>query len=433
MFSSAGAFSFLRYASLLLILLTVGLLTWHRYGMNKVYALDPSHGFEYTAQDDREQGGASIATVEKSGNTVMLHCQLVQKYQWPFCQSAVALAKMPRGIDLTSYDSVEFDATYTGPGPHSLRVYLRNFEPEISKVQDEGTLKVNEVEFTVPERGSMTVPLNLFRIASWWIGEHKTPLLHTDTRIDNVSTLEISTGSYVEVGTHTIELRSVRFKGKWIGQMQLVMALAGAWIMFAVIWLIMAMAHFRASYIESRTREAQLQSINQTLELESKELAGQARTDPLTGALNREGLRDFLMNQWMGKIPAEPPLSIIFADLDHFKQINDQCGHAVGDQVLQQFAKLVHGEIRSHDRFVRWGGEEFLILCQDTRDFQGRGLAEKLLSAMSLQTWPDGLTVTCSFGVTMHVSGEDFGDMVLRADRALYQAKAGGRNRVEVI
>ena len=433
MFSSAGAFSFLRYASLLLILLTVGLLTWHRYGMSNVYALDPSRGFRYTAQDDREQGGDSVASVEQHGNTVVLHCQLNKKYQWPFCQTAVDLSQVPEGIDLTSYDSVEFDSVYTGPGPHSIRVYLRNFEPEISQVDEPDTLKVNEVEFTVPQHGSMTVPMKLFRIASWWIGNHKTPLMHTDMRIDNVSRMEISTGSYVEQGTHSIELRSIRFKGKWISQIQLVMALLGAWVMFAIIWLIMSLAHFRASFLASRTRETQLQSINQALELETKELAGQARTDPLTGALNREGLREFLMNQWMGKIPTDPPLSIIFADLDHFKRINDEHGHAVGDQVLQEFTRLVQREIRSHDRLVRWGGEEFLILCQDTRDYQGRGLAEKLRTALTRHTWPDGLVVTSSFGVTMHVTGEDFGDMLLRADRALYQAKDGGRNRVEVI
>ncbi len=247
-----------------------------------------------------------------------------------------------------------------------------------------------------------------------------------------MSKVEISTGGYVEAGTHAIEIRSVRFKGKWISQIQLVMALTGAWVMFGIIWLIMSLQYFRTSFLASRTREVQLQSINQALELETKELAGQARTDPLTGALNREGLREFLMNQWMGKIPAEPPLSVIFADLDHFKLVNDQHGHAVGDQVLQEFTHLIQGEIRSQDRFVRWGGEEFLILCQDTRDYQGRGLAEKLRTALTRYTWPSGLAVTASFGVTMHVLNEEFGDMLLRADRALYQAKEGGRNRVEV-
>jgi diguanylate cyclase (GGDEF)-like protein len=433
MFTSAGAFSFLRMASLLLIGLTLALLTWHRYGMNKVLSLDPRHGFVYTAQDDSLQGGASSASIEPLERGAALNCTLAKKYQWPFCQAAIVLAKAPKGIDLTGYDAIALDFSYTGPGPHTVRFYLRNFEPDISNVKQEESLKVNELEFPVSESGEITVPIKLFRVASWWAVERKTPLMSTDMRIDNVSTVEVSTGSFVEAGKHRIEIKSIRFLGKWISQMQLIMALGGAWFMFGIIWLIVSLQYFRAGYIASRTREAQLQSINQALELETKELAGQARTDSLTGALNREGLRDFLMTQWMGKIPSEPPVSIIFADLDHFKDVNDTHGHAVGDQVLQAFTRLIHGEIRLHDRLVRWGGEEFLILCQDTRDYQGRGLAEKLRTSLIRNTWPAGLAVTASFGVTMHVKGEDFGEMLLRADRALYQAKAGGRNRVEIL
>ena len=432
MFTTAGAFSFLRYASLFMILLTVGLLAWHRYGMNTVYDLDPRKGFKYTAQDDREQGGSSVAVLVQQPRGLTLKCELTLKYQWPFCQTAVDLAPVPKGVDLSGYDSVLFDVGYQGPGPHSIRIYLRNFEPEISQVGRLASLKVNEVEFPVPANGQIVVPIKLFRIASWWAVDEKTPLMSTDMRIDNVSIVELSTGSFVQAGSHTIEIRSIRFMGKWLTQAQLVMALAGAWVMFAIIWLIMAMQYFRTSFLASRTREAQLQSINQALKLETRELAGQARTDPLTGALNREGLRDFLMTQWMGKIPTEPPVSVIFADLDHFKSINDQYGHAIGDEVLKEFTKLVQHEIRTHDRFVRWGGEEFLILCQDTRDYQGRGLADKLRAALTRHTWPEGMALTASFGVTMHIAGEEFGEMLLRADRALYQAKDNGRNRVEV-
>ena len=432
MFTSAGAFSFLRYASLLLILLTVGLLTWHRYGMNTVYDVGPNSGFVYEPHDDRFQGGKSVATLQRVGDKVIFDCELDKTYQWPYCETEIYLKKMPDGVDLTGYDSISFDMQYSGPEPHTVRFYLRNFEPDISKVGVLESLKVNEAEFNVPESGEIDVPIKLFRIASWWAVNMKAPLLSTDMRIDRVSLVQISTGSFVEAGHHRITIKAIRFHGKWISQIQLVMALTGAWFMFGIIWLIMALQYFRTSFIASRRREAQLQSINQALELETKELAGQARTDSLTGALNREGLRDFLMHQWMGRIPTEPPLSVIFVDIDHFKLINDEHGHAVGDKVLCELAHVIQGEIRSQDRFVRWGGEEFLILCQDTRDYQGRGLAEKLRGSLARHTWPDRLAVTASFGVTMHLPDEEFGDMLLRADRALYQAKDNGRNRVEV-
>ncbi|HEY8027448.1 MAG TPA: GGDEF domain-containing protein [Burkholderiaceae bacterium] len=433
MFTSASAFSLLRYASLLMIALTIGLLSWHRYGMNKTFSLDPRNGFQYSAQADNEAGGTSTAKIEQEKNGMLLSCEIASKYQWPFCQAAVALAEPPKGVDLTGYDSVFFDLSYSGPGPHTIRLYLRNFEPEISNLKETASLKVNELEFDVPESGKMTIPTTLFRVASWWASERKTPLMHTDMRIDNVSTVEISTGSFVQAGHHEIEIRSIQFLGKWMSQMQLVMALGGAWFMFGFVWLAVSLQYFRTGYLASREREVHLQSINAALKLETRELAGQARTDPLTGALNREGLREFLMTQWRGRIPDDPPVAVLFADLDHFKSINDEHGHAVGDDVLRKFAQLVQHEIRSNDRFVRWGGEEFLILCEDTRDDQGRRLAEKLRTALSRHDWPNGLKVTASFGVTKHIANEDFGDMLLRADRALYAAKEGGRDRVEVL
>jgi len=431
--TSPATFSFLRGASLSLIFLTIALLAWQRYGMDRVYILDPKHGFVYTAQDDRFQDGDSVATMVRDAESMTLNCQLGKKYTWPYCQTRIDIAKMPGGIDLTGYDSVTFDISYSGPGPHTLRFYLRNFEPNFSNPQSLESLKVNEVEFPVPDSGKVTVPIKMFRVASWWLVGRQIPLMDTDMRIDNVPFVDVSTGSLVEQGVHRIEIRSIRFNGKWISQAQLMMALVGAWLMFGIIWLVLALQYFRANFIASKLRVSHLQSINQALALETKELAGQARTDPLTGSLNREGLRDFLMTNWSGQIPSEPPVSIIFADLDHFKNVNDQHGHIVGDSVLQDFSRLVQNEIRLQDRLVRWGGEEFLILCHNTDAHQGVGLAEKLRGVISHHTWPAGISITASFGVTMHVADEDLGAMILRADRALYMAKEGGRDRVIVI
>ncbi|MBV8666170.1 MAG: GGDEF domain-containing protein [Burkholderiaceae bacterium] len=430
---SGSTFYFLRQAAVLLTVLTAALLTWHRFGMNRVLELDARHGFSYTAQDDRPMGGASIAAIEHAARGEILTCELSKKYTWPFCQASIRLAAMPGGVDLTEYDSVTFEIAYSGPGSHTVRFYLRNFEPGISNQADVGSLKVNEVEFPIPESGTITVPIKFFRVASWWATNYKVPLTSTDMRIDNVPFVEMSTGSLVQPGSHRIEIKSVYFSGKWISQAQLVMALLGAWVMFGASWLILALQYFRFNMLESRSREVYLQSINQALQLETEELAGQARTDPLTGALNREGLREFLMTQWQGRIPADSPLTVIFADLDHFKQINDMHGHSVGDVVLQEFARLVQTAIRTHDRLVRWGGEEFLIVCQDTCTEQGRALAEKLRADIVQSAWPEKLRVTCSFGVTMHRANEDIGAMIARADGALYQAKNAGRNRVSAI
>jgi diguanylate cyclase (GGDEF)-like protein len=154
--------------------------------------------------------------------------------------------------------------------------------------------------------------------------------------------------------------------------------------------------------------------------------------DPLTGALNREGLRDFLLQQWQGEMPTSAGMSVLFADLDHFKRINDNYGHAIGDEVLKQFALLVKGEIRKSDGLVRWGGEEFLVVCPATQLPEAAKLAEKLRASVANTAWPNHILVTCSCGVATREEGEEFSSLIKRADDALYQAKHAGRNRVEL-
>ena len=117
---------------------------------------------------------------------------------------------------------------------------------------------------------------------------------------------------------------------------------------------------------------------------------------------------------------------------DHFKNINDTYGHLVGDEVLVNLAKLVQSMIRNTDSLVRWGGEEFVILSDDTSIQNAAFLAEKLRKAIEASTLITQQRVTCSFGVTEMVPGEDPKSLIARADKALYSSKESGRNRVTV-
>ncbi len=156
---------------------------------------------------------------------------------------------------------------------------------------------------------------------------------------------------------------------------------------------------------------------------------GQAHTDPLTGVLNRQGLRAALMST--SSLLADP-MSVVFVDLDHFKRINDQYGHEEGDNVLRTFVSAVRQVLRASDKLVRWGGEEFLIICPATTAAQASIMAEKLRSALADYQWPCNEHITASFGIAARVQNEDIGTTIKRADTALYRAKANGRNRVEV-
>ena len=158
-----------------------------------------------------------------------------------------------------------------------------------------------------------------------------------------------------------------------------------------------------------------------------------ATTDSLTGTLNRrEGLRILTYEMDRAKRYATP-LSVAIFDIDHFKRINDTFGHDVGDDVLKAVSQLAKDNIRAVDSIARWGGEEFLILLTQTDLSAARTVAEKLHQAMETYRFDALDSMTASFGVTEFTSTDDSRSLLKRADMALYKAKRGGRNRVDVI
>ena len=161
----------------------------------------------------------------------------------------------------------------------------------------------------------------------------------------------------------------------------------------------------------------------------------QARTDPLTGLQNRRGF-EANAAQFMHS-PALSPIGfgLILLDLDRFKPINDMFGHAVGDIVLRELAMRLRQQIRPGDIVARLGGDEFAILVQDISDGELTRLADRLISAMGPPiTTPVGdVSTSVSVGATLSLASDrDIQDLVVRADRALYEVKEAGRGSWKV-
>ncbi len=158
-------------------------------------------------------------------------------------------------------------------------------------------------------------------------------------------------------------------------------------------------------------------------------LADAARTDALTGLLNRRGFQELMEIETERALRSQRPLAIIVGDLDHFKHLNDRSGHAAGDLALRRFAEIATAASRRIDAVARIGGEEFALLLPDTEQHAAYLLAERLRRAVK-EPSVDGNLPTVSFGVASFPShAPDAEALMLAADQALYAAKALGRDR----
>lgn len=155
-----------------------------------------------------------------------------------------------------------------------------------------------------------------------------------------------------------------------------------------------------------------------------------ATKDTLTNVYNRRYFVDFLNQQIKKCIESKVQFSLILLDLDHFKNINDEYGHLVGDEVLKEVALLLKKSLRESDIICRWGGEEFIIFLLNTNIDAAGMIAEKLRSYIEQMKIEGVSSVTASFGATQWIEGDDATSIFKRIDNSLYLAKLTGRNKV---
>lgn len=166
----------------------------------------------------------------------------------------------------------------------------------------------------------------------------------------------------------------------------------------------------------------------------SMQLERSSITDTLTGLLNRGGILEVAATEHARSLRLNRTFTLGMLDLDHFKQINDRHGHAIGDTVLKVFAETAAATIRTVDRIGRFGGEEFLLVLGETDAGGARKIAERLriaIEAMDITSLHGSVPVTVSIGMATNRDGAEPLEIVMRrADRELYRAKTEGRNRV---
>ncbi len=181
--------------------------------------------------------------------------------------------------------------------------------------------------------------------------------------------------------------------------------------------------------LASLTRE--LARKNKELQAANKEIERLMNCDPLTGLSNRREFMNKLDKEIESLCSTCKPLSIIMADIDDFKEVNDTRGHPEGDRVLQLFAEILNEIISPRRTTVRYGGEEFIVMLPETTSEEATEIAEQVRKNFEEETEKKlGFTVTASFGVATFKPSDTKSSILKRVDDALYSAKSGGKNRV---
>ena len=414
----------------LLLAATVIALTAYQKGLNDIQFLNLSDYPYIIAQTDSTDGGNSAIKLMRTDSSVVVDYELREGYPYPYAGIKILLGDgKTKGWNLSHYDSIFVWVKPRGEG--TVRLYLRAYDAAFYREGDETSLKFNEVEFFPLEETypAVFVPQE-FRVAGWWVAQNEINVHKARVDLSNVPLIEIQTGTNAPLGYGTMEIRGLCFKGKKIAKLDLVTIIVAIWFVTFLIILIIRFFDYSRERAANKKKREELEKNLRALEIEKSEYEKSSKEDPLTGCLNRAGFSSVLMREHENLVKNGSPVSFVILDIDHFKDVNDTWGHNVGDEVLVNLTKLIQGKIRNTDALVRWGGEEFVILCGDTPIQNAQFLAEKLRHAIETTQLIKQQVVTCSFGIAEMVAGEDPKRLFDRADKALYASKQGGRNRV---
>ena len=251
------------YLIILLLLATPVLLVWQHYGMVRTIEISPGQPHGARVADDRpELKGNSVAILERTPEAIVMRCALGTVATYGFCKMQFLLGRPGKGIDLSGFDSIDFDLRYTGRPPHLIKLHVMNFEPEFSTPGDWNSQRFNEAEIELPEQATFTIPMNVLRTADWWRSTHKVPLSKSYARFDRVTAVELSTGAVPRGQSITLEVRSIRFHGKWISKTALLMGLVFAWIACGILGLSLGLLYFRDSLSATKSRLEHLAAVD---------------------------------------------------------------------------------------------------------------------------------------------------------------------------
>ncbi len=410
-----------------IILTIIAFMSYYTHGSSKEFPISSSDYKIYAVSDFENGGNSSAEIFIHPDGSFGMNCLLVEGFKKnnPYCSIVIVLNhNYKEGIPVNEYEEILVNIEFTGSGKaiHSPLVYLRNYNEDYSKEDPFKTMKFNIAQLHGYISGEdLSIPLSNFFPADWWIERFNIPVSQGGSEINNVSVVQIATGPKAVMGRHIIKINKLIIKGHYLSEQMFLIIIVSFWMLLSMITICM----FYSKLFEERKL---LKKHNKSLEKMNQDIKDESNKDALTSAYNRYAIKN-LIEQKNSIFYSTSHFSVIYIDIDFFKKVNDKYGHSSGDEVLIDFSSLIFDNIRHSDYFSRWGGEEFIIFCPNTTLKSAKYFADTLRHKICKHRFKHGERVTCSFGVA-EVGKEPIHAAIDRADKALYEAKQTGRNKV---
>lgn len=367
---------------------------------------------------DGEKNGKTLATWVDEEKLQFKCIAVEDAIEQPYCGLSINLAKAPADKVYSSYKRMELKIQYQGSNER-LRISMHNFNPAHPLASYRESRKGLDLTFKTEETQGPIVIHNY----GWIVSENPDIL-------NNIIDIGIDLVAPISPGEHLLQLEYIDVYGDLLPAESWYLCVALLWLTTNLLFIARHLILQERRIRNDSKRLSALTNFSDDLQQESQHYKLLSNTDPLTGALNRNGFA-LEIKQLAPDGNILSGATIMLIDLDHFKQINDSYGHDAGDAVLREAAQVIHKSTRATDLFVRWGGEEFILFCSNINVQQGLLIAEKIratIESMKIRYNQNTIPVTVSIGLGTTSDKESFDALFQRTDQALYSAKRMGRN-----
>ena len=315
-----------------LLVATLLMVLANQFIVRTVTVMPDQDWYAHTS-DDRAEGGQSTSVLGDAESAFELEYNVDSSYRRPYA----ILCIRPSSEELMDLSWAE-TIRITASGNEHLLFQLRSYDPAFSSADDFVSRKYNETLINIDgPSNEVVLSANDFYVPSWWRERYASTNVDGRVNLNAVEWFEFLTS---KSGKGTFSVESISIEGHWIPTAALNQGLLWTWMVFILGWLVYRVRSQRLELARKWAIQEQLRKDNDLLVVQSEKYSEMAKQDPLTGLLNRFGIRDVILGVTDQCLKGEEDYSLVLFDLDHFKNINDQHGHSHGDKVLCDIARI---------------------------------------------------------------------------------------------